>query len=283
MKKPNFEHGKTCAYTICKNEIKNIDTWYYYASTSFDYYCILDTGSTDGTWERLQELAEKDPNFIIEQKTFIPWNFSDARNYNLSMIPDDVTWCLSPDVDEWFSINVINEMNKVITHNPMVTNISTTRLDIYSEEVFVGPPHQLPSNKIHRKNVYKWVSPIYEHLIYCGNGNELELYSEKIFLVHNQDFMKKERSPLYLKMLVDEYEKNPSNCWTLWFLVNHYYTEKDFDNFVKTACDFIKFHTQFDKKYDEVLRELTNIYLHYKDCPVENKLLIESVIRGRSI
>lgn len=116
MKKPNFEHGKTCAYTICKNEIKNIDTWYYYASTSFDYYCILDTGSTDGTWERLQELAEK-----------------------------------------------------------------------------------------------------------------------------------------------------------------------DFNNFVKTACDFIKFHTQFDKKYDEVLRELTNIYLHYKDCPVENKLLIESVISGRSI
>lgn len=79
------------------------------------------------------------------------------------------------------------------------------------------------------------------------------------------------------------YEKNPSNCWTLWFLVNHYYTEKDFDNFVKTSCDFIKFHTQFDKKYDEVLRELTNIYLHYKDCPVENKLLIESVISGRSI
>lgn len=47
-------------------------------------------------------------------------------------------------------------------------------------------------------------NPNVEHLIYCGNENELELYSEKIFMVHNHDFMKKERSPLYLKMLVDE-------------------------------------------------------------------------------
>ena len=281
--KYQFEHGKTCAYTICKNEIKHIDEWYYYASTCFDYYCILDTGSTDGTWEKLQEISKNDPKFIIEQKTFTPWHFSNARNYNLSMIPNDVTWCLSPDVDEHFSINVIKEINKIITENPLVTNISTTRLDIYSEEVFVGPPYHLPSNKIHRKNDYHWFSPIYEHLIYSGNAQELELHSEKVFLVHNQDFLKKERSPLYTKMLIDEYETNPSNCWTLWFLVNHYYIEKDFDNFVKTACDYVKYHTKFDNKYHEVLKELTNIYMYHSNCPKEQKELIESVIRGRSI
>jgi len=31
-----------------------------------DYICILDTGSTDGTWEYLQEAQKEYPNLIIE-------------------------------------------------------------------------------------------------------------------------------------------------------------------------------------------------------------------------
>jgi hypothetical protein len=31
-----------------------------------DYLCILDTGSTDGTWEYLKEAQETHPNLIID-------------------------------------------------------------------------------------------------------------------------------------------------------------------------------------------------------------------------
>ena len=31
-----------------------------------DYLCILDTGSTDGTWEYLQEAQKTYPNLIID-------------------------------------------------------------------------------------------------------------------------------------------------------------------------------------------------------------------------
>lgn len=278
-----FKFGKTAAYTILKNESKFIEKWLYYTA-HFDYRVLLDTGSADGSWEMLQEEASKDKNLIIEQKIITPWHFSNARNYNLTMIPDDVTWALSPDLDEYFSINVIDEMNKIISSRPDVTNIATTRLDLYSKTVFVGPPHQLPSNKIHRRHDYYWYSPIYEHLKWKHeNIPEVELYSDKIFLIHDQDFKKKERSPLYLKMLLDEYKTNPSNCWTLWFLVNHYYIEKDFENFVKTGCDFVKFNTQQDNKYNDVLNELTAIYHNYPDCPPELKELIRKTISGKSL
>lgn len=270
---------KTAAYTILKNEAKYIETWLYYTK-DFDYRVLLDTGSTDGSWEMLQEAAKENPNLIIEQKIFDPWIFCDARNYNLNMVPQDVDWCLSPDMDEYFSINVLDDMRKMLDARPDVTNMSTTRLDIYSKEVFVGPPNQLPSNKIHRRHDYKWVQPIYEHLRWNKPGYETELHLPNVYLVHNQDFKKPERSPLYLKMLTEEWETNPSNCWTLWFLVNHYYTEKNMEMFIRTGCDFVKYNDQYDNKYKSVLFELTMID---KNMQLDSELsdMIKKAIDGK--
>ena len=70
----------TAAYTICKNEIKKIDQWLYYTK-DFDYRVILDTGSTDGTYEAFKKV----PNIIIDQ--FImskeEFRFDIPRNKNL--------------------------------------------------------------------------------------------------------------------------------------------------------------------------------------------------------
>lgn len=264
----------TAAYTILKNESKYIDKWLYYTQ-KFDYRVLLDTGSTDGSWEMLQERAKNDPNLILEQKTWDEWDFSVARNYNLSMVPDTVEWCLSPDMDEYFSINVLEDMNRMVTEYPTVHNMSTTRLDIYSEVVYVGPPNHLPSNKIHRRTTHEWFSPIYEHLVFKGRGQEIELHLPNVYLVHDQDFLKQERSPFYLMMLKREYERNPSNCWTLWFLVNHYYREQDLDNFIITGCDFIRYHTKFDNKYHEVKSALGHMINRPELSQVQKRMIGE--------
>lgn len=274
--------GTTCNYTICKNESKKLEQWLWY-SKPFDFKCILDTGSTDGTWEMLQEHAAKDHTLIIEQKEITPWDFSVARNYNLSMVPDHVDWCLSADMDEYFSKNVLAAMTALIAQYPHVTNISTTRLDIYSDEVFVGPPNHLPSNKIHRRHDYNWKSRIYEHLIYNGGGQEAEIHSPNLFLIHDQDFKKEERSPLYLKMLLEAFHDDPHDMWCLWFLCNHYYREKDLPNFIMTGSVFVTNHTRFDVKYASVLNELTQIYHHHGGLTAEQKVTIENAIRGKTI
>ena len=260
-----MKHGKTAVYTILKNEKKFIEKWLYYAQP-FDYRVLLDTGSTDGSWELLQECAAKDPNLIIEQRVFTPWKFDVARKHNLAMIPEDVVWCLSPDLDEYFSINTHDEMERIITAVPDVTNISCDRLDVYSPVVRVGPPHHIPSNKIHRRADYTWVQPIYEHLRWIHSDRyEKELYSDDIFLVHDQDFRKQERPELYLKMLTEEYVSNPTNTWCLWFLVNHYHKERNLEKYIPAACDFIKYHTdKKDRKYTEIKSDVFNIYTHMR-------------------
>lgn len=249
----------TAAYTICKNEKQYVEKWLYYTA-KFNYRVILDTGSTDGTFELFQEAAKSDSNLIIEQKTFTPWKFDIARKYNLAMVPNEVEWALSPDLDEYFSINVLDQMQKTISQHPNVTNISCDRLDVYSEVVRVGPPKSLGTNKIHRRHDYTWAQPIYEHLSWIHKDrSEVEIYNDDIYLIHDQDFRKQSRPELYIKMLTEEYETNPTNDWTLWFLVNHYYKEKDMPNFIRTGCDYVKYSKEESKKI-EVLRELTNIY-----------------------
>jgi len=47
-----IEKIKLTVYAICKNEIENIEPWLK-SFVEADYICILDTGSTDGTWEKL--------------------------------------------------------------------------------------------------------------------------------------------------------------------------------------------------------------------------------------
>lgn len=252
---------KTAAYTICKNELKYVEKWLYYTS-NFTYRVLLDTGSTDGTWEALQEAASNDPNLIIEQKTYTPWHFSNARNYNLDMIPEEVDWCLSPDMDEYFSINVLDEMQKTIANHPNVTNIACDRLDIYSYTVRVGPPNLLSTNKIHRRHEYTWVQPIYEHLWFKHHDTrkEIEIYNDDIYLIHDQDFKKQSRPELYIRMLKEEYQSNPTNCWTLWYLLTHYFNEQDLDNYIDCGITFLT-HSHRDERFEQIFQIMRSIMM----------------------
>ena len=276
-----MKHGKTACYTILKNEKKYIEKWLYYADP-FDYKVLLDTGSTDGSWELLQEYALQDPKLIIEQKIFDHWRFDTARKHNLAMVPQEVVWCLSPDLDEYFSINTHDEMERIISAVPDVTNIACDRLDIYSPTVRVGPPNHIPSNKIHRRADYTWVQPIYEHLKWIHSGYEKELYSEDIFIIHDQDFKKISRPELYIKMLTEEYQTNPSNTWCLWFLIYHYFKSQNFNAYIPAVCDYLKYHTEKnDPKYIDLKRDLTDIFTHMKSQLTKEQYdMIEVAIRS---
>lgn len=262
---------KTAAYTICKNEIDKLDQWIYY-TREFDYRVVLDTGSTDGTYEALKKV----PNIILDQMIMEEFRFDIPRNHNLNMVPKDVDWCLSPDIDEYFSINVLEEIPVTIAEHPKATNISCTRLDIYSKKVFVGPPYSIGTNKIHRRYDYDWKQPIYEHLSYIGKGQELEVFNDKIFLIHDQN-INKPRSTLYMKLMKKEYLENPKNCWNNWFLANEYYIEKNIEGFVDVAISYCTYSKNRDFHFKELFSAL-NQMKNAENIPVEIKQRIKQFL-----
>ena len=88
--------NKICIYAICKNEMKYAAKWLDSMSEA-DYIVILDTGSTDGTYE----FFKNDPRVTrIEQKIIKPWRFDVARNESMKLVPDDANILFSTDLDE---------------------------------------------------------------------------------------------------------------------------------------------------------------------------------------
>ena len=74
--------NKICVYTICKNEIKFIDRWFNSVKEA-DYICVLDTGSTDGSFEKLQKLGIITKQIINKkaiQNTEIALNYKDSEH-----------------------------------------------------------------------------------------------------------------------------------------------------------------------------------------------------------
>ena len=273
--------GKTAVYTILKNESKYIEKWLYYADP-FDYKVLLDTGSTDGSWELLQEYKEKDPKLIIEQKIIDPWHFANARKYNMTMIPKEVKWCLSPDLDEFYSINTHDQMERIISAVPDVTCIASDRLDIYSRVVRVGPPNLLSTNKIHLHHEYTWAQPIYEHISWIGTKDkEWELYDDEIFLIHDQDFKKQSRTELYTKMLREEYANNPTNTWCLWFLIYHFFKSGNLKEYIPAVCIYLEHHkNKQEKNYTDLVRDFINIYKYEKSITDDQRKMIFEAIKG---
>lgn len=90
---------KIAVYGICKDEMVNADK-YVECFSQADYLCLLDTGSTDGTWEHLQELQQKYTNLIIDQQIIEPWRYDTARNISLKLVPKDTTIYFMVDLDE---------------------------------------------------------------------------------------------------------------------------------------------------------------------------------------
>ena len=85
---------KICVYAIAKNESKFIDRWYNSVKEA-DYICVLDTGSTDDTFEKIKKL-----NIISKQIKYENFRFDVARNDSLQLIPEDTDICVCIDIDE---------------------------------------------------------------------------------------------------------------------------------------------------------------------------------------
>lgn len=69
-----------------------------------DYVCVLDTGSSDGTYEDLLNLQKEWPaKVIVKQETITPWRFDVARNKSMELIPEDADILVCTDFDEVFT------------------------------------------------------------------------------------------------------------------------------------------------------------------------------------
>ena len=82
---PKFaEDVKICTYAICKDELVHVHHWLdsiWAGGNGSDYIVVLDTGSTDGTYEELIKYGEALDKYI---NFFTKYNVTDIVNFDFS-------------------------------------------------------------------------------------------------------------------------------------------------------------------------------------------------------
>lgn len=237
--------NKICVYAISKNERQFVDKWYN-SMKEADYIVVLDTGSTDGTVTRLQQLG-----VTVQCKKIVPWRFDVARNESMKLIPDDANILVCTDLDEelepgWAAELRANWIEGV--HERAVYKYAWSHLNDGS------PGRVFQYDKIHSRD-WKWKFPVHETLWHTERDSNmysiektLNLF-DRIYLHHYPDKTKSRSS--YLPLLELRAEENPDDHYGLIYLAHEYtyrkYYDKSIDTLKRIICDFSDKITDLEK------------------------------------
>lgn len=226
--------NKICVYAICKNEIQFVDKWLGSMSEA-DYIVILDTGSTDGTFEKLKT----DPRVTrVEQKIYDPWRFDNARNDALLLCPEDTDIFVSTDLDEIFDSGWSEPLRE-----QWIRGIHVRALYKYawSHNTKGEPERVFYYDKIHGPNWY-WKAPVHEYLTsdeydeeYTKN-HSLDLFGS-IFLHHYPDQSKSRGS--YLPLLELRAEEDPNDYNGLYYYAHELYYRGYYEKSISVLDDIL--------------------------------------------
>ena len=257
---------KICVYAICKNELKFVDKWLENMSEA-DYIVVLDTGSTDGTYEKLK--ADKRVT-AVEQKEIKPWRFDVARNESMKLIPQDADICVCTDFDElfdkgWAEYLRSNWSDKV--NRAFYTYAWGQTETGHWHDIFRG-------DKIHANTKdFHWIYPVHEVVTNDKPQNVVD-FGQSLFLYHYQD--KNKKRAYYLDLLKLAAEENPNDphiraLYAREFLVEHNVKDpKNIDNAKKEYLKILELpavkELMYRSEYLHVLLQLALIeYVFYKN------------------
>jgi tetratricopeptide (TPR) repeat protein len=222
---------KVCVYAICKNEEKFIDRWMDSVSEA-DMVIVTDTGSTDGSVEKLRAKGA-----IVYCETIDPWRFDTARNIAMDHIPEDVDICVSNDIDEVFEKGWREKLESV--WEP--THTRARYLFTWSYHPDGTPNKQFMMEKIHRRKGFRWVHPVHEILQYNGKEPESVVFVPGMVLNHYPD-LTKPRSQ-YLPLLELSAKENPTDDRTAFWLGREYMYYGQYDKCIAELKRHLKLPT----------------------------------------
>lgn len=214
---------KIAVYTVALNEEQFIERWFNSAKDA-DYLLIADTGSSDKTVEKAKQLGIN--CFVV---SINPWRFDDARNAALALIPSDIDYCISLDMDEVLSKGWREELEKISseTNRPVHKLVSSWNED-------GTPAMEFDAIRIHSRKNYRWKYPIHE--IPTPYAIKEIRENTKIEIHHHPDKFKSRKQ--YLPLLALATQEDPSSDRNAFY----YGRELYYHQLYKEAIDEFKRH-----------------------------------------
>ncbi len=213
---------KIHVYTISKNEEKHCKRWVKSCEGSDGLY-VVDTGSSDSTVEILRSLGAH-----VVRRTFNPWRFDDARNYSLSLLPDDCDVAVILDMDE-----ILCDGWRKIIEDAWVSRPDVTELrHLYAW----SPQHVFQNSRVHARHGYKWIKPIHEVQIHI-EGKPIAAYIQNTLVIHLPDNTKSRGQ--YLDLLRISTKESPHDARNSIYYARELNFNKRWEAVVKEATRYL--------------------------------------------
>jgi glycosyltransferase involved in cell wall biosynthesis len=195
---------------ILKNEAHTIEKTLASAKPHIDRWCILDTGSTDGTQDVVRKALEGIPGELHETP-FV--DFSTTRNVAMDLIPKDTPgWVFYLDADD-----TLEGGERLVEH---IRNVDDKPETAFYIEVTV-PGGSFSSTRLFRTgSPWRFVGPVHEVLVH-PTGIIPSRRVEGVKIVH-VDTSPPERAPLRWErdvlLLRHELAKDPNSTRSAFYL-----------------------------------------------------------------
>lgn len=221
---------KVCVYAICKNEEAFVDSWMNSMSEA-DEVIVTDTGSEDGTVEKLRERGA-----IVYVDIVKPWRFDAARNLSLDHVPEDADICVCTDLDERFEPGWREKLEEAWCKNEeqVTTPVFRTGRYLYNWSLKPDgtPDVQFHYFKVHERKGFRWSYPIHECVQYVGTLPLETIFIEGMVLNHYPDPSKSRGS--YLGLLELAVEENPLDDRMTYYLGREYMYAGQWEKSIET-------------------------------------------------
>lgn len=257
---------KICVYAICKNEERFVDRWMDAVSEA-DLVVAADTGSKDGTMERLRARGAA----VYEEK-IVPWRFDAARNAAMDHIPEDVDICVSNDLDEVFEPGWRARLEAA--WSPACTRAGY--LFTWSRNRDGSVEKQFLMEKIHRRHGFRWVHPVHEVLQYSGKDPEKTVHVPGMVLNHEPDLHKSRGQ--YLPLLELSARENPQDDRTSFWLGREYMYHKQYDEAIGELRRYLELPSAvWREERSAALRYIGSCYEEQGDIPAAWRWMLRAV------
>ncbi len=193
-----------------------------------DEIIVTDTGSTDGTVEKLRELGA-----VVHIHNIDPWRFDIARNIALSHVAEDADICVSCDLDEVFEKGWRAKLEKAWAEDVTIAKYKYN----WSFGIDGSPDVQYNLSKIHSRHDYKWVYPVHECLEYIGDKQEKAVFVDGMVVNHFPDSSKSRGQ--YLPLLELAVKENPDNDRLTFWLGREYIFYQKYDECIATLKRYL--------------------------------------------
>ena len=219
---------KIVVYAIAKNESSFVDRWMDSMSEA-DQVVVLDTGSDDGTAERLRARGAR---VAVEQ--IIPWRFDRARNRSLELVPEDADVCVCTDLDEVFRPGWRTALEQAWTPGTSQARYRYT----WSFQPDGSEGVVFWQEKIHARRGFRWVHPVHEVLEWVGEGERGPMVSVQGIQLNHRPDPQKSRGQ-YLPLLELSVAEAPEDDRNLHYLGREYLYYGRWDDCIRTLTQHL--------------------------------------------